>query len=116
MSDRELQRIDFLSAAGLADAARTPLAGDASTRRYERLKTADGRSLILMDQPPAEESAVAPEDADADQRRALGYNAEARLAGGSVAAFVAIAGWLRDRGLSTPVVGARDTAAGMAIL
>ena len=116
MSDRELQRIDFLSAAGLADAARTPLAGDASTRRYERLKTADGRSLILMDQPPAEESAVAPEDADADQRRALGYNAEARLAGGSVAAFVAIAGWLRDRGLSTPVVGARDTAAGLAVL
>jgi aminoglycoside/choline kinase family phosphotransferase len=109
MSDRELQRLDFLKAAGLADAARTPLAGDASTRRYERLTTADGRKLILMDQAPAEESAVAPEDADADQRRALGYNAEARLAGGSVAAFVAIAGWLRERGLSTPAVGARDT-------
>ena len=116
MSDRELQRLDFLKAAGLADAARTPLAGDASTRRYERLTTADGRKLILMDQPPAEESAVAPEDADADQRRALGYNAEARLAGGSVAAFVAIAGWLRERGLSTPVVGARDAAAGLAVL
>ena len=63
MSDREDQRLDFLSRAGLADAARTPLPGDASTRRYERLKTADGQSLILMDQPPAEESAVAPEDA-----------------------------------------------------
>lgn len=116
MSDREHQRLDFLKAAGLADAVRVPLAGDASTRRYERLTTADGRKLILMDQPPAEESAVAPEDADADQRRALGYNAEARLAGGSVAAFVAIAGWLRERGLSTPVVGARDTAAGLAVL
>ena len=86
MSDRETQRLDFLKAAGLADAMRTPLAGDASTRRYERLTAADGRKLILMDQAPAEESAVAPEDADADQRRALGYNAEARLAGGSVAA------------------------------
>ena len=116
MSDRELQRLDFLKAAGLADAVRVPLAGDASTRRYERLTTADGRKLILMDQAPAEESAVAPEDADADQRRALGYNAEARLAGGSVAAFVAIAGWLRERGLSTPAIGARDTAAGLAVL
>ncbi|TPW03899.1 MAG: aminoglycoside phosphotransferase, partial [bacterium] len=65
MSDRELQRLDFLKSAGLADAVRTPLAGDASTRRYERLTTADGRKLILMDQAPAEESAVAPEDADA---------------------------------------------------
>lgn len=116
MSDRELQRLDFLKTAGLADAVRTPLAGDASTRRYERLRTADGRKLILMDQAPAEESAVAPEDADADQRRALGYNAEARLAGGSVAAFVAIAGWLRDKGLSAPTIGARDTVGGLAVL
>lgn len=116
MSDREQLRLDFLKQAGLADAVRTPLAGDASTRRYERLTAADGRRLILMDQPPAEESAVAPEDADIEQRRALGYNAEARLAGGSVAAFVAIAGWLRERGLSTPAVGARDTENGLAVL
>jgi N-acetylmuramate 1-kinase len=116
MPDREQQRLDFLRTAGLADAVRAPLPGDASTRRYERLTTADGRRLILMDQPPTEESAVAPEDADADQRRALGYNAEARLAGGSVAAFVAIAGWLRERGLSTPAIAARDTAAGLAVL
>ena len=116
MSDREHQRIEFLKAAGLGDAVRAPMPGDASTRRYERLTTSDGRSLILMDQPPADESAVAPEDADTDQRRALGYNAEARLAGGSVAAFIAIAGWLRECGLSTPMVGARDTAAGLAVL
>ena len=116
MSDRELQRLDFLKTAGLADAVRTPLAGDASTRRYERLTTVDGRKLILMDQAPAEESAIAPDGADFEQRRVLGYNAEARLAGGSVAAFIAIAGWLRDRGLSTPVIGARDTAAGLAVL
>lgn len=114
--DREQQRLRFLAQAGLADAARLPLAGDASTRRYERLTTSDGRSLILMDQPPAEETAVAPADADIETRRALGYNAEARLAGGSVAAFVAIAGWLREQGLSTPVVGARDTAEGLAVL
>ena len=116
MSDREQQRLAFLAAAGLADAARAPLPGDASTRRYERLTTTDGRSLILMDQAPAEESAVAPEGATAATRRALGYNAEALLSGGSVSAFVAIAGWLRDRGLSTPFVGARDTEAGFAVL
>lgn len=114
--DREAQRVAFLAGAGLADAARAPLPGDASTRRYERLTTADGESLILMDQPPAEESGVAAPGVDAEGRRALGYNAEARLAGGSVSAFVAIAGWLRARGLSTPVVGARDTDAGLAVL
>ncbi len=116
VSDREQQRVDFLAAAGLGDAVRTPLAGDASTRRYERLTTADGRSLILMDQPPADESAVAPAEATVEERRALGYNAEARLAGGSVSAFVAIAGWLRERGLSTPAIAARDTAQGFAVL
>ena len=56
MSDRELQRLDFLMSAGLSDAARTPLPGDASTRRYERLTTPSGSTLMLMDQPPAAES------------------------------------------------------------
>ena len=116
VSDREQQRVEFLAGAGLGDAVRIPLAGDASTRRYERLTAADGRSLILMDQAPAEESAVAPEGATVEERRALGYNAEARLAGGSVSAFVAIAGWLRERGLSTPDIAARDTGAGFAVL
>lgn len=115
-NDREAQRVAFLAEAGLADARRIPLAGDASTRRYERLATPAGDSLILMDQPPAEESGVAPAGASAAERKALGYNAEARLAGGSVSAFVAIAGWLRNHGLSTPVVGARDTGAGLAVL
>lgn len=116
MSDREQQRVDFLAQAGLADAVRSPLPADASTRRYERLTTTDGRSLMLMDQAPSDESAVAPEGADEAARRALGYNAEAWLSGGSVAAFVAIAGWLRARGLSAPVVGARDAGAGLAVL
>ena len=37
MSDREALRLDFLRSAGLAEAVRAPLPGDASTRRYERL-------------------------------------------------------------------------------
>ena len=56
MPDRERQRLDFLKAAGLADAVRAPLPGDASTRRYERLTTPAGATLMLMDQPPAAES------------------------------------------------------------
>ena len=116
MSDREQKRLDFLARAGLSDAARRPLPGDASTRRYERLTARDGRTLMLMDQPPSEESSIAPEDATPTERSALGYNAEARLAGGSVAAFVAVASWLRGRGLSAPEVGARDVEAGFAIL
>ncbi|OSP55357.1 aminoglycoside phosphotransferase family protein [Pseudoruegeria sp. SK021] len=42
----------FLTAAGWQDAARTPLAGDASTRSYARLRHPDGRQAILMQAPP----------------------------------------------------------------
>ena len=55
--DREAARVPFLKAAGFAAARREPLAGDASTRRYERLHPASGPPLIFMDQPPAVESA-----------------------------------------------------------
>ncbi|MEM6423281.1 MAG: phosphotransferase, partial [Pseudomonadota bacterium] len=42
----------FLDRAGWTDAAIAPLAGDASNRRYLRVQ-ATGRSLVLMDAPPA---------------------------------------------------------------
>jgi aminoglycoside/choline kinase family phosphotransferase len=116
-SEREEARLAFLAGAGLADARRTPLAGDASTRAYERLHPAGGgASLILMDQPPAVETRPCPPGADARQRRALGYNALARLAAGRVEAFVACAAWLRAQGLSAPAVIASDPAAGLAVL
>ncbi len=115
-SEREAARRAFLAGAGLGDARREPLAGDASTRRYERLHPARGPSLILMDQPPAVESHPCPPAADADERAALGYNALARLAAGRVDAFVACAGYLRDLGLSAPEIIAADPAAGLAVL
>lgn len=115
-SDRESRKAQFLKDAGLAGAQRTLLAGDASTRRYERLAAPDGTSLIFMDQPPATESAVCPPGATDAERMALGYNAAARLAAGSVAAFVATAAWLRDHGLSAPRVIAHDIEAGLAVL
>ena len=42
MSDREHQRLEFLKAAGLGEAVRAPMPGDASTRRYERLTLPSG--------------------------------------------------------------------------
>lgn len=114
--ERETQRVAFLREAGLTNAVRRPMSGDASTRAYERLTLPDGSTRVFMDQPPALESAVAPPDATPDQRRALGYNALARLAGGRVDAFVAVAAYLRARGLSAPEVYSFDAAHGFAVL
>jgi aminoglycoside/choline kinase family phosphotransferase len=114
--DREDARRSFLAETGFAGARREPLAGDASTRRYERLHTASGATLILMDQPPAVETHPCPPGADAEARAALGYNALARLAAGRVDAFVACAGYLRSQGLSAPAVVAADFTAGLALL
>jgi aminoglycoside/choline kinase family phosphotransferase len=115
-SERELLKAEFLKRAGLADARREPLAGDASTRRYERLHTPAGASLIFMDQPPALESQPCPPDATPAERIASGYNACARLAAGRAEAFVAAAGYLRGLGLSAPEVIAFDAPAGLAVL
>ena len=115
-SDRQALKAQFLADHGLADAVRQPLAGDASTRAYERLHTARGVSLIFMDQPPSLETAPCPPDATPAERIALGYNASARLAAGRVDAFVACAGFLRQRGLSAPQVHAADPTLGLAVL
>ncbi|WP_333586007.1 N-acetylmuramate/N-acetylglucosamine kinase AmgK [Phenylobacterium sp.] len=114
-SDREALKADFLAAHGLADAQRVALAGDASTRRYERLVRPGRPSLIFMDQPPVE-SAPCPPDATPQARRAAGYNAMARLAAGRVDAFVATAGWLRGQGLSAPEILAHQAQDGLAVL
>lgn len=115
-SERETKRLQFLAGVGLADAAREPLPGDASTRRYERLRTADGRTLMLMDAPPSAESAPCPMDASPQDRVAAGYNALARLAAGRVDAFAACARYLSSRGLSAPEVLALDADAGLAVV
>jgi aminoglycoside/choline kinase family phosphotransferase len=116
MSDRELQRLDFLKAAGLADAVRAPLPGDASTRRYERLTTPGGASLMLMDQLPAAESPPADPSWSPERRRAEGWNAVARLSAGRIEAFAAVAAHLRGLGLSAPEIIAVDAAVGLAVL
>lgn len=114
-SDREGQKAEFLARHGLGDAQRVPLAGDASTRQYERLTRPGKASLIFMDQPPVE-SAPCPPEATPDQRRLAGYNAMARLAAGRVDAFVATAEWLRGQGFSAPEIVAHEAGEGLAVL
>lgn len=80
----------FLARHGLGGHARTPLAGDASSRRYERLQDPMGESLILM---------ICP----ADTLPALD-------------AFLAIARHLTGLGLCAPRIHALDRAAGLAVL
>ena len=78
----------FLDAAGRSDATREPLTGDASARKYLRLRK-QNRSAILM-----------------DASRVLD----------SVAPFIRIGGHLRQLGFSAPEIFFRDEAAGLLLL
>jgi aminoglycoside/choline kinase family phosphotransferase len=113
--NREAQMRDFLAREGWGHAAVAPLPGDASTRRYARLR--DGaRQALLMDQPQGAEAPTAPEDASAAEREKLGYNAVARLAGADIARFAAVARHLRQAGLSAPEIHAADNRTGFMVL
>ncbi len=114
-SSRAAMRADFLSRSGWGSARAEPLAGDASTRSYERLQLG-GAKALLMNAPPAAEGAACPEDATPEERRALGYNALARLAGPNLHAFTSIAEALRRSGLSAPEIYAADAKAGFALI
>ena len=90
MNDRRLAEIEtFLSHCGWRDAARAPLAGDASARRYWRLRRGPERA-VLMDADPAR--------------------------GESVDRFLRIGRWLLERGYSAPAVFAEDAARGFLLL
>lgn len=115
MTERTERRRAFLAEAGFEKALARPLAGDASTRSYERLALGDRRA-ILMNAPPAAESAACPPGASPEERRELGYNAMARLAGPNLNAFVSIARALGDAGLSVPGIYAADAVDGFALI
>jgi len=78
----------FLEAAGCGDAAREPLTGDASARKYVRIRNSD-RTAVLMD------ASRLPE---------------------IVAPFVRIGTHLRQLGFSAPEILARDEAGGLLLL
>lgn len=112
---RETQIVTFLKSSGWDEAARAPVPGDASSRRYERLSL-DGKKAVLMDAPKGTAMPSEPEGASAADRAGLGYNALARLAGPEQAAFVCIADALTIRGFSAPKILARDLEVGLILL
>ncbi|MEM7041583.1 MAG: phosphotransferase [Pseudomonadota bacterium] len=88
MTDRSATIEEFLQVNGQGRALREKLAGDASARRYERL-TGGIVPAILMDCPPD------------------------RL---DVRPFLRIATWLRQAGLSAPLIFAADEEAGLVLM
>ncbi|MEM6491320.1 MAG: phosphotransferase [Pseudomonadota bacterium] len=88
MSGRASARARLLDQAGWSGAEEDPLPGDASFRRYIRLRR-DGASAMLMDSPPDSEP---------------------------LAPFLDIAARLRRLGLAAPSILAADVAAGFALL
>jgi len=82
------QARDFLSALGWGDAEILPLAGDASFRRYFRI-VEPTRRAVLMDAPPPQE----------DPRP-----------------FIAIAGWLAERGFRAPAILGSELEHGLVLL
>ena len=88
MTDRDAVIEKFLEANGHGRALRKPLAGDASVRRYERL-IGGMVPAILMDSPPE------------------------RL---DIGPFVHLATWLKQQGLSAPLIFASDPEAGLILM
>lgn len=92
---------------GWADAKRSFLQGDASTRAYETLEKPNGERAILMISPPRPDGPPI--------RYGKSYSAIARLAE-NVRPFVAIANGLRERGFSAPRILAQDLDAGLLLV
>lgn len=97
----------LIGRAGWGEARRAHMQGDASTRAYERLERADGRTAVLM---------LSPARPDGPPIRAgKPYSALARLAE-RVDAFVAMDEGLRGLGLSAPEIYARDLVEGVLLI
>jgi tRNA threonylcarbamoyl adenosine modification protein YjeE len=104
--DRLAAMLGFLDKAGFGTVARARIAGDASTRSYERLVNGGGR-FILMN---------TPRKADGPPiKRGLSYSAIAHLAE-DVKPFVAVANGLRERGFSAPKIFLADHDAGFVVV
>ncbi|MBO0750673.1 MAG: tRNA (adenosine(37)-N6)-threonylcarbamoyltransferase complex ATPase subunit type 1 TsaE [Bradyrhizobiaceae bacterium] len=104
--DRLGAMLTFLDKAGFSAAARARIAGDASSRSYERLHFG-GNRFILMNAPRRPDGPPVKDG--------LPYSAIAHLAE-DVVPFIAIADALRARGLSAPQVLATDIDGGFLLL
>ncbi|EYD74175.1 putative phosphotransferase [Rubellimicrobium mesophilum DSM 19309] len=101
--------IAFVAASPAAGWARVPLAGDASGRRYERLRAPDGRTAILMD-ARAEPASLVPFLRIGAHLRALGLRAPEVLAEGEGLLLLEdlgpthMAAWLSDHPGEAPLL------------
>jgi aminoglycoside/choline kinase family phosphotransferase len=105
----------FLQDAGWGNARQGVVPRDASSRRYIRLHMGD-KQAVLMDAPTAAEGIACPKDATIEERRHLGYTAEARLAGTNPHAFICLTTELTRRGFSAPHIMAADTRRGLLLM
>ena len=87
---RQEARDQFIKTAGWASAQVIPLAGDASNRRYLRLRSGEGSTAVVMDAPPDRGEDVRP--------------------------FVSIAEHLYRSGLSAPKIIAQDAESGFLLI
>jgi tRNA threonylcarbamoyl adenosine modification protein YjeE len=100
----------FLAATDWHAARRAPLAGDASTRRYERLHLEQApkpQSAVLMDWQKTPDG---PAVYDGKPYSQVAHLAEA------MPRFADMVGWLRQSGLAAPQLYALDRDAGFALL
>ena len=97
---------DFLSNAGWAAASRAALAGDASTRRYERLSL-DGQKAVLMDWAKGPDGPAIYDG--------LPYSRVAHLAE-AMPGYCRMVDWLGAHGLRAPGIFSRDEAQGFALM
>ncbi len=79
----------FVGTAGWGDAAIEPLPGDASFRRYFRLRKRSGETAMVMHAPPPHEDP---------------------------APFLHVAGWLGDNGMRAPAILAQDAGKGWVLI
>ena len=107
MNTRENLIKALLEKAGWSKALRSPLAGDASTRRYERLKLGTN-DAVLMDAPDQPDGPLLP-----DYNKP--YSAVAHLAE-TTHPFVAVGEFLHAQGLSAPKLIAHDVDNGLLLL
>lgn len=105
---RTLAIRQFLVTAGHGKGERSRLQGDASSRRYERLRgPSTGHPLIVMDSPALP---AGPIIRDGKTYIQLVHTAT------SVHAYVAIADALRQRGFTTPTIQAQDLQSGLLLI
>lgn len=97
----------FLETSGWHNATRHFLQGDASTRAYEKIYRADGKTGVLMDAPGAHDGPIIK-----DGKR---YSELAHLAE-DMRPFVAIGEALRARGLPAPELYASNLEAGLLLM